>query len=117
NGQTFQCLRGGALTPAFESRNHGLCCVHPLSQLLLRESGGNTGTQDGAGQIELRPELLMSLAVFRILHPLFVKFGYFGHGLISLARFKASAISSPGVFCVFLMNALTTTTRLPTAVT
>jgi hypothetical protein len=64
---------------------------------------------------EFRRDLVMRLAVILALHPLLMKVAYFG---IAKSPLPASARSPGfGVFCVFLMNARTSTTRRPTAVT
>ena len=77
----------------------------------------NTRPNDGACEGKLGGERLVLFAVFGVLHPLAMKIVYFAHYEISFARFNANSISRPGVFSVFFINVLTTTTRFPTAVT
>ena len=91
--------------------------VSMLGELLLSEARGCAGFDYRSGNGELRREFLVGLTIFLLLHPLFMKGLHFGHRAISFARFKANSISGLGVFCVFLMNTRTTTTRRPTAVT
>jgi hypothetical protein len=69
------------------------------------------------GRGEFRRQLVIGLPVRPALHPLLVKVFDFAHDDNSFARCKASSISRFGVFCVFLTNTRTTTTRRSVAVT
>lgn len=116
-GQTLKRLCRWPGSTALKPGNHRLGGIHTLRELLLSEASREPRSNDRAGQCKLRREFCMGLAVFLVFQPFLVKVVDFGQFTISFARFKASSISRPGVFCVFLMNTRTTTTRLPTAVT
>src|SRR6266536_5393677 len=85
-----------------QSGNHGLGGLHALGELLLRQAGFRPRLDHRTGQGKLRLQLLIGVAVRRVLHPLLMEVSHLGHDTTSLALSSASAISRRGVFWVFL---------------
>src|SRR5436190_15522841 len=103
--------------PALESRDDRARGFHSRRELLLRQTCARTCTNHLACQLEFLVQVCHGLGIAgALLEPLLMKLIYSRH-VTSIARFRASSISRRGVFCVFLTNTRTTTTRCPRAVT
>lgn len=89
--QALQRLRGWLCSPALQPRYDGLRCIHAPRELLLTQARPCPCLKDGAGKLEFRCELLVSLAIFLGLHPFPMKVADFRHGSNSLARFRANS--------------------------
>src|SRR4051812_7036599 len=100
-----------------DARDIGLRRLHPSSELRLRQPGRRTRLDQCTREVELFTEGVVRLLVVPVLARATMKLADLGHGFSSFALCSAKSISPVGVFSVFLMKALTMTTRCFFAVT
>src|SRR5262245_34442459 len=116
-GKALERSHRGFHAPTLQPRDYATRGLHARRQLLLRKIGASARANEKAGEPKFFLEVCIRLGIARsLLQPFPVQILDAGH-FTSLARCNAIPISEGGVFCVFLTNARTMTTRCPLPVT